>query len=677
LMNVIYVMGRLLKAFNIDFNWHHLASWANITEQWPYHTSWITLFVEHSEDKLDDSVSLKQVYDKVKPSIPTQKEIEPLLDNDRDEKKLDVFLSLHKKTLTVADLKIFLPFTINLDPFLKKVIKDEVQNMEEHGLSLLSSPQSQGKQGTNVLPLQTHQVHNKAPLTRRQVVELAKKIPEINPYNQHLPQAFMPPPGLGLPYSWPYGQAQYASQQESQAQSSMVNSASPGHSPRPILPRELQGLVLSSFTLEQVCLLLRSIEGVNISMVDTYCASIISSNITGKVLLYCQIGELKNVINMNFGDWELFKLVLRAMREDEQNSPPRDTSLVDAVAENLNHEREFRENSHEKISRNDTKYRHHKHQTAIEKQVAMEEATVSGLLSTLNEEAKEDILLEEINNAKEEADILSNQVCDRLVSHDNEEADILYYSHPSPKVYNQEVLSDSGMLEGVERGRSRIRSSGEMIWSATNSRAGSFHDLDTSGLCSPNMKDSTATLAMLKIPQMGTQANFSSHATPHTKRQLSMTDRANTVVSFVRPHSINVEEDDPYSWLSHTAPASPRERRHRSHSESVQIDRESDPGYNNSKISIFNRNVRRTKKKSSNENTADPDGSNENLSRSNSRARLDKVKRRIKNALTSNEPGQLPIVQRARPNPEEYHQFNQSEKNLSKLFILRISMFVR
>merc|ERR1711874_243044 len=50
-------------------------------------------------------------------------------------------------------------------------------------------------------------------------------------------------------------------------------------------------------------------------------------------------------------------------------------------------------------------------------------------------------------------------------------------------------------------------------------------------------------------------------------------------------------------------------------------------------------------------------------SRSGSRVRLDRVKRKIRNALTSNEPGQLPIVQRARPNPEEYQLFNQSEKN--------------
>lgn len=42
---------------------------------------------------------------------------------DRDERKLDVFLGFHRTSLLAADLKIFLPFTINLDPYLKKVIK--------------------------------------------------------------------------------------------------------------------------------------------------------------------------------------------------------------------------------------------------------------------------------------------------------------------------------------------------------------------------------------------------------------------------------------------------------------------------------------------------------------------------------------------------------------------------
>ena len=35
----------------------------------------------------------------------------------------------------MADLKIFLPFSINLDPYIKKVIKEEIQGMEEMGIT--------------------------------------------------------------------------------------------------------------------------------------------------------------------------------------------------------------------------------------------------------------------------------------------------------------------------------------------------------------------------------------------------------------------------------------------------------------------------------------------------------------------------------------------------------------
>lgn len=60
---------------------------------------------------------------RVRPKISCLREAAPLLDLDRDERKLDAFLHLHKSDLTVADLRIFLPFTINLDPYLRKVLK--------------------------------------------------------------------------------------------------------------------------------------------------------------------------------------------------------------------------------------------------------------------------------------------------------------------------------------------------------------------------------------------------------------------------------------------------------------------------------------------------------------------------------------------------------------------------
>lgn len=57
-----------------------------------------------------------------------------MLELDRDERKLEAFLQLHKHDLLVADLRIFLPFTINLDPYLRKVLKEDQQAMEDEGI---------------------------------------------------------------------------------------------------------------------------------------------------------------------------------------------------------------------------------------------------------------------------------------------------------------------------------------------------------------------------------------------------------------------------------------------------------------------------------------------------------------------------------------------------------------
>lgn len=68
---------------------------------------------------------------RVRPQIPVLKDVQPLLEMDRDERKLDAFLTFHRSRLLVSDLKVFLPFTINLDPYIKKKIKEEQQSMEE------------------------------------------------------------------------------------------------------------------------------------------------------------------------------------------------------------------------------------------------------------------------------------------------------------------------------------------------------------------------------------------------------------------------------------------------------------------------------------------------------------------------------------------------------------------
>lgn len=102
---------------------------------------------------------------RVRRQIQFSKDIDPLMDMDKDEKKFEIFLSFHRTTLLVNDLRIFLPFTINLDPYLRKVIKDEMQNSEDSTLF---------RQTITHNELQTRRVHNQ--LMRRQVSSLLRKI---------------------------------------------------------------------------------------------------------------------------------------------------------------------------------------------------------------------------------------------------------------------------------------------------------------------------------------------------------------------------------------------------------------------------------------------------------------------------------------------------------------------
>lgn len=61
------------------------------------------------------------LFHRIKGQIPVDKEMQPLLEIDKDEKKFEIFLSMHKSSLHVSEMKVFLPFTINLDPFIRKV----------------------------------------------------------------------------------------------------------------------------------------------------------------------------------------------------------------------------------------------------------------------------------------------------------------------------------------------------------------------------------------------------------------------------------------------------------------------------------------------------------------------------------------------------------------------------
>ncbi|KAJ3606221.1 hypothetical protein NHX12_025741 [Muraenolepis orangiensis] len=247
LLNIVSVTGRLLRANQITFNWDRLASWINLTEQWPYRTSWIILLLEET-DGVPDQTTLKTIYERISKNIPTTKDVEPLLEIDGDVRSFEVFLSSRTPVLSARDIKTFLPCTVNLDPKLREIISDVRAAREQMGAVTYPSMQQEA---------QTHSSY----------------------YS-----------GLAGPQHPFYNRAA----------ASVVSGVPP--------------VLLSSLNTEAVCERVRLVEGIDHSMLAQYAATIRKANVNGRVLTQCNIDELKKEMNMNFGDWQLFRATIVDMR---------------------------------------------------------------------------------------------------------------------------------------------------------------------------------------------------------------------------------------------------------------------------------------------------------------------------------------------------------------------------
>lgn len=103
-------------------------TWTNLTEQWPFRIAMLITFYEMLENKYnDDGIPLKTLYEKIAPNVANEA---TLSCRDNDEKKFNVFLSLHQNCLNLGDLKIFAPFTINLDPYLRKSVQESLSEKD-------------------------------------------------------------------------------------------------------------------------------------------------------------------------------------------------------------------------------------------------------------------------------------------------------------------------------------------------------------------------------------------------------------------------------------------------------------------------------------------------------------------------------------------------------------------
>lgn len=326
LLNIVSVTGRLLRANQISFNWDRLASWINLTEQWPYRTSWLILYLEETEG-IPDQMTLKTIYERISKNIPTTKDVEPLLEIDGDVRNFEVFLASRTPVLVARDVKTFLPCTVNLDPKLREIIADVRAAREQINIGGLAYPP---------LPLheavpRTASAYSQAPSVCSSSTSFNGGVVSPQPHSSYYSGMTGPQhPFYNRPFFAPYiytpryypggSQPLISRPVKSSLSRDQTNGLGPGPAPG--------AGALSAMTVDAVCERLKQIEGLEPSMLPQYCATIRKANINGRVLAQCSIEELKREMNMNFGDWHLFKSAVLELRSAEHQAAAEDLRLL-------------------------------------------------------------------------------------------------------------------------------------------------------------------------------------------------------------------------------------------------------------------------------------------------------------------------------------------------------------
>lgn len=76
---------------------------------------------------------------------------------------------------------------------------------------------------------------------------------------------------------------------------------------------------LSMMSVPEVCQLLSRLNGINKTFLPQYQDCVTINNISGRVLVACDLNELRQVLEMKFGDWQLFKTAVNSLIERENS----------------------------------------------------------------------------------------------------------------------------------------------------------------------------------------------------------------------------------------------------------------------------------------------------------------------------------------------------------------------
>lgn len=87
---------------------------------------------------------------------------------------------------------------------------------------------------------------------------------------------------------------------------------------------------LTKLSVEGLTALLKGIEELEPAF-DQLSKALLDNAISGRVLMHCELNELKSLLNLNFGHWEIFRLLINCLRDIEKLQPQLKLTEIDSV----------------------------------------------------------------------------------------------------------------------------------------------------------------------------------------------------------------------------------------------------------------------------------------------------------------------------------------------------------
>lgn len=87
---------------------------------------------------------------------------------------------------------------------------------------------------------------------------------------------------------------------------------------------------LTKLSVDGLTALLKGIEELEPAF-DRLSKALEANAISGRVLMHCDLNELKSLLGLSFGHWEIFRLLINCLRDIEKLQPTIKLNEVDAV----------------------------------------------------------------------------------------------------------------------------------------------------------------------------------------------------------------------------------------------------------------------------------------------------------------------------------------------------------